>query len=137
MMPTALEANKALVRRFIEEVWNGRDMAALDQLLAPDYYDHSYMPRDRSGLEGALALTGRAFPDHETIIESIVAEGDTVAVCETFRGTHGGDFRGLPASGRQFAVGRYQFFTVAEGRITAHRGLLDLPSLLQQLGAAG
>lgn len=130
------EENKALVLRFIEEVWNGRDAAALDHLLAPDYHDYSYEPRNRAGLENALALTTGAFPDHQTIVESIVAEGDAVAVCETFRGTQTGPFRGVPASGKPFAVGRYQFFTVADGAITAHRGLLDLPSLLQQINAA-
>ncbi|HEY8602243.1 MAG TPA: ester cyclase [Thermomicrobiales bacterium] len=133
----SVEANKALVLSYIEDVWNGRDMAALDRLLAPTYYTHSYEPRNRAGLEGTLALTTAAFPDHQTIIEAISAEGDTVATCETFRGTHTGPFRGLPASGKPFAVGRYQFFTVADGAIVAHRGLLDLPSLLRQIGAAG
>lgn len=121
--------------RFIEEVWNGRDVAALDRLLAPDYHNYSFEPRNRAGLEGALALTAAAFPDNETIIESIVAEGDTVATCETFRGAHTGAFRGIPASGKRFAVGRYQFFTIADGAIVSHRGLLDLPSLLRQIGA--
>lgn len=130
------EANKALVLRFIEEVWNGRDVAVLDRLLAPEFYSHSYEPRNRAGLEAVLTLTTNAFPDHETVVEAIVAEDDTVATCEIFRGTQTGPFRGLPASGKPFAVGRYQFFTLADGAIIAHRGLLDLPSLLQQISAA-
>jgi len=131
----AVEANKALVRRYIAEVWNGGKRAGLDEFLAEDYHDYSFTPPDRAGLANVLAITDVAFPGHETIIESIVGEGDTVAVCETFRGVQTGPFRALPASGRPFAVGRYRFFTVAEGKITAHRGLLDLPALLRQLGA--
>jgi steroid delta-isomerase-like uncharacterized protein len=106
----------------------------LDDLLDPTYYDYSYEPRNRVGLERALAITNAAFPGHETIIEGIVGEGDTVAVCETFRGTHSGPFRGFPASGKQFEVGRYRFFKVINGKITSHRGLIDLPSLLRQIG---
>lgn len=131
----SVEANTALVTRYIAAVWNGGKRAGLDEFLAPDYYDHSFEPRDRAGLERTLAITDAAFPGHRTIIESIVGEGDTVAVCETFRGVQTGPFRALPASGKPFEVARYRFFTVADGKIASHRGLLDLPALLRQLGA--
>jgi len=75
-----------------------------------------------------------AFPGHETTIEEIVGEGDTVAICLTLRGTHAGPFRGLPALGKPFAIGGYRFYKISNGKITSHRGLLDLPSLLQQIG---
>ena len=75
-----------------------------------------------------------AFPGHETIIEEIVGEGDTVAVCLTLRGTHSGPFRGLPASGRRFEIGGYRFYKIRDGKIASHRALLDLPGLLQQIG---
>jgi steroid delta-isomerase-like uncharacterized protein len=131
----SVAANTALVERYIAEVWNGGKRAELDEFLAPDYYDYSFSPPDRAGLENILAITDAAFPGHQTIIESIVGQGDTVAVCETFRGVQRGPFRALPASGKGFEVARYRFFTVADGKITSHRGLLDLPALLRQLGA--
>ncbi len=130
-----VEANTALIRRYVAEVWNGGERDKLDEFLAPDYYDYSFTPPDRAGLAQVLAVTDAAFPSHETIIESIVGAGDTVAACETFRGVQTGQFRALPASGKGFAVARYRFFTVAEGKITSHRGLLDLPALLRQIGA--
>ena len=130
-----VEANKALVLRYVAAVWNGGERAGLAAFLTPDYYDHSFAPHDREGLAQVLALTDAAFPGHQTIVESIVGEGDTVAVCETFRGVHTGPFRGLSASGKGFEVGRYRFFTIADGKIASHRGLLDLPALLRQLGA--
>jgi steroid delta-isomerase-like uncharacterized protein len=71
---------------------------------------------------------------HETIIDEIAGEGNTVAVCLTLRGTHSGPFRGLPASGKQIEIGGYRFYKISDGKIASHRGLIDLPSLLQQIG---
>lgn len=129
----SISANKDVITRFIKEVWNGSNLDVLDEFIDSAYYDYSYEPRNREGLEHTLRFMQAAFPRHETIIEEIVAEGDTVAVCLTLRGTHVGPFRGLPASGKQFEVGGYRFFTMSNGKITSHRGLLDLPSLLQQI----
>lgn len=127
--------NKDVITRFITEIWNGNHLDALDTFLDPAYYDYTYEPRNREGLERALLLMQAAFPGHETLIEEIVGEGDTVAVCLTLRGTHTGPFRGLPASGKSFAIGGYRFYKVNNGKIVSHRGLIDLPSLLQQISA--
>ncbi len=127
-------ANTEMITRFITEVWNENRLDALDTFLDPAYYDYSYEPGNREGLEGALQLMQTAFPDHETIIEEIVGEGDTVGVCLTLRGTHTGPFRGVPASGKAFEIGGYRFYKINDGKITSHRGLIDLPSLLQQIG---
>ncbi len=129
----SINANKDVITRFIKEVWNGSNLDVLDEFIDPAYYDYSYEPLNREGLERTLLVMQVAFPGHETIIEEIVGEGDTVAVCLTLRGTHVGPFRGLPASGKHFEVGGYRFFTMSNGKITSHRGLLDLPSLLQQI----
>ncbi|MDQ2902474.1 MAG: ester cyclase [Ktedonobacteraceae bacterium] len=130
----SINGNKDVVLRFINEFWNGNNPDVLNEILDPAYYDYSFEPRNREGLERTLAITSAAFPGHETIIQEIVGEGDTVAVCETFRGTHSGPFRGFPASGKHFEVGRYHFFEVKGGKITSQRGLIDLPSLLRQIG---
>jgi len=129
-----MSENKDVVLRYINEVWNGNNLDVLGEILDPAYYDYSFEPHNREGLERTLAITNAAFPGHETLIEEIVGEGDTVAVCETFRGTHSGTFRGFPASGKPFEVGRYRFFKVTGGKITSHRGLIDLPALLRQIG---
>jgi steroid delta-isomerase-like uncharacterized protein len=130
----SINTNKDLITRFITEVWNGNNLNVLDELLDPAYYDYTYEPRNREGLERALLIMQAAFPGHETIIEDLVGEGDTVAVCLTLRGTHSGPFRGLPASGKQIEIGGYRFYKVSDGKVTSHRGLLDLPGLLQQIG---
>ena len=130
-------ANTDVITRFITEVWNGDHLDTLDSFLDRAYYDYTYEPRNREGLEGALLLMQTAFPGHETTIEEVVEEGDTVAVCLTLRGIHTGPFRGLPASGKPFAIGGYRFYKVSNGKITSHRGLIDLPSLLQQISPNG
>jgi steroid delta-isomerase-like uncharacterized protein len=130
----SINANKDVITRFIMEVWNKNNLAVLDDLMDPTYYDYSYEPRNREGLERILLMMQAAFPGHETIIEEIVGEGDTVAICQTLRGTHSGSFRGLPPSGKQIEIGGYRFFKVRDGKITSHRALLDLPGLLQQIG---
>ena len=129
--------NKDVIKRFIVEVWNGNNLDLLDDLIDPAYYDYSYEPPNREGLERTLMLMATAFPGHETIIEEIVCEDDTVAICQTLRGTHAGPFRGISASGKHFEIGGYRFFKVRDGKITSHRGLLDLPSLLQQINMNG
>jgi len=133
----ASNANTNLILQFITEIWNRNHLDALDEFLDPAYYDYTYEPRNREGLERTLLIMQTTFPGHETTIEEIVAEGDTVGVCLTLRGTHAGPFRGLPASGKPFAIGGYRFYKVRDGKITSHRGLLDLPGLLQQIGTNG
>lgn len=126
--------NKDVVTRYIMEFWNRKNVSVLDELLEPFYDEYTYEPRNREGHERALTLMNAAFPGHETIIEEIVAEDDTVAVCQTLRVTHSGPFRGVPASGKHAEIGGYRFFKVKDGKIISHRALIDLPSLLQQIG---
>jgi len=96
---------------------------ALDTFLDPTYYDYTYEPRNHEELERTLLLVQTAFPGHETLIEEIVGEGDTVAVCLTLRGTRSGPFRGLPASGKPFAIGGHRFYKVSDQNSSRlHRG---------------
>ncbi len=129
----SVDANKEIIARFMAQVWNANRLDLLDTFIDPDYYDYTYQPRNREGLERTLQMMQVAFPGHQTIIEEIVGEGDTVAVCQTLRGRQNGPFRGAPASGKQMEVGGYRFFKLRDGKIISHRALLDLPSLLQQI----
>ena len=89
-----VEANKELVRRHFEELWNRRDMTVADELLAEDYLEHavaSFGPAEPGRVNGPAALRQTAewllaqFPDLHMTIEAIVAEGDTVATREDLR----------------------------------------------------
>jgi steroid delta-isomerase-like uncharacterized protein len=74
-----------------------------------------------------------AFPDLNVSIEDIVAEGDLVAVRGTWRGTHQGEFRGVPAIGRKVEFSGMVFWRVAGGQIRERWGLVDVPTLMRQL----
>jgi predicted ester cyclase len=90
-MPEA--ENKAIARRFNEEVWGKGDEAALEELLAPSFVDHDALPGQTPDLQGhrqVLAAFRGAFPDLDVATEDVVAEGDKVVSRWTARGTHRG-----------------------------------------------
>ena len=132
------EANKELVRRY-QEAHNTNNLDALDAIIAPDLITHNQMPGLPPGLEGGkmvhqMAVT--AIPDFRADIEDLIAQGDKVVARLTFRGTHtGGEFMGIPPSGRAFAFSAISIFRVADGKIVEHRGEEDALGWLQQLGA--
>ena len=98
--------NKALIRRWFEEVWNKGREAAIDEMLTPRAMVHGLGP----DLQGPDAFKGfyrayrNAFPDVKIQIEDILAEGDIVATRWAGAGTHQGDGLGFPATGRPGAV---------------------------------
>ena len=131
------EQNKALVRRFLEALWNRNDFAAAGRLLARDYDGHnSTVIR---GPEGAIAFIPRlraAFPDfHFTILDQ-VAEGDRVATRWQLAGTHRGPFQGAPATGRRVEMAGITIFRIAGGKLVEGWTSEDLLGLLRQIEAA-
>src|SRR5919199_534431 len=112
----SLEVNKALVRRFVEEVLGRGDFAALAELAAPDAVDHAAPVHGLPGLAAVASVVvtwHAAFPDFRVTIEDLLAEGDRVVVHATLRGTHRGDFFGLPPTDRPLAVGGLERYRLA------------------------
>ncbi len=134
------DANKDLVCRY-QEAHNTNNLAALDAIVAADLITHSLMPGVPPGLEGGKLVHGvavAAFPDFRADIEDLIAEGDKVVARMIFRGTHtGGEFMGIPPSGRSFAFTATAIFRIANGKIVEHWGEEDSVGWLQQLGAMG
>ncbi len=100
-MTTTLEANKALVRRTIEEGWNKADLAVMEELYAEDFVFFQEAGGSIRGLDSMkewITVIHAAFPDIHYTIEDMYAEGDKVATRYRATGTHAGDFRvlGLP-----------------------------------------
>ncbi|MBX6342275.1 MAG: ester cyclase [Thermomicrobiaceae bacterium] len=132
------EANKAIVRRFVEEVQNRGDPGALDELVAPDYVNHSAppgMPAGREGLKQITEMFRRAFPDGGMTIENMVAEGDRVATRKTFRGTHQGDLMGIAPTGRTVTIGLIDVVRLAGGQVVESWSQGDDLGLLRQVRA--
>jgi predicted ester cyclase len=134
---TTTERNKALVLRYVEEVWNGHDLGAIDGLVSPDYYNHAASEGHRR--DGAKASVGwllSVFPDHRFDVELAIAEGETVAVLGTMTGTHGGDLMGIAPTGKRVAAGQSHWFRVLGGKIAEHWAVRDDLDALRQLGIA-
>lgn len=132
------QANKALVRRFFEEVWSTGDISRRDEFLAADYRGHmagADAPIDRDGwtawFQGFLA----AFPDARFIVEDLLGEGDRVAARLTMRGTHQGALNGIPPTGRAVVVTGMSIERIVGGRIVEGWNQNDALGLLTQLGA--
>ena len=132
-----LERNKAVVRRFVEEVQNSKDEAAYDELDHPDFVNLSAppgVPSDRDGGKVYLWSLFNAFPDSQWTIDDMVAEGDRVATKKTMRGTHTGEFAGIPATGRTVTLQYVDILRLRDGKIVEHWLSMDSLSFMQQLG---
>ncbi|WP_309299702.1 ester cyclase [Paenibacillus tyrfis] len=134
-MNTLEQTNIELVKTFISAFWNGNDAGLAETLLADDYVDHAYVPHTAEGLKQMAAQLRSAFPDQQSAIQEIVAQGDKVIVRLKLQGTHGGDFRGNPATGRPVDVAIYREYRLADGKIAEHWALFDTAALFIQIGA--
>jgi steroid delta-isomerase-like uncharacterized protein len=128
------EDNKAAVRRFYQEVINGRDLDALDELLVPNGVDHTFGSQSTEQAKQFFAMLHQAFPDLHAEVHDVIAEGDLVAVWSTYTSTHQGEFLGIPATGKRTTTNGVDFFRMQDGRQTEHWGGPDTLSFLMQLG---
>jgi len=136
------EENKALVRRYIEVVWNEKNIAALDDFLASHYrrYVSAHAaPLTREGQRQRIASFHTAFPDIYFTLEDLFAEGDRVAFRAILRGTHQGPFpllQEMTPTGKQVTISVIDTVRIENGKLAEHWGGPDTLNLLQQLGAA-
>jgi predicted ester cyclase len=122
----AVETNKRLVRRLVEEVLNDRRLDVIDELYHPRLAGAA-----RRWIEPFLA----SFSDVHMRIDDLIAEDDTVVGRFSCSGTHSGDWLGHPPTGRRFTdVAEVYIFRIADGRIVRAWGLEDTLSRLRQLG---
>ena len=132
----SLQENKAVVRRFVDEMQNQHNLDLIDEMFSPDFVDYSgrAKPPSREGLKPFFAFMFAAFPDMHFVIHQQLAEGDQVMTYKTFYGTHLGDFMGIPPTGKQVVFDNIDIFTVKDGKLAAHWTVGDHLSLMQQLG---
>jgi predicted ester cyclase len=132
------EENKLLIRRFVEEVINGKNVDAIDTLAADDFVEQVPFRGQgpgRQGLRYAIGLFLDAFPDIRWTLDEQVAEGDTVVSRFTWTGTHRGPFLGIASTGRRVRVWGVVIDAVRGGKLAASRILMDSLGLMEQLGA--
>ena len=131
------EENKALVQRLMEEFVLKGNLAVADEILAADFVNHSPDPGttpDREGLKQHVSTTRSAFPDLHGTFEDLIAEGDKVVVWGTLAGTHKGEFRGIPPTGKQFTASAITILRVVGGKVVERWNIADQLGMMQQLG---
>lgn len=133
----AANDNKAVVRRFYQEVLNERKVDALDQIAAEDYVEHDPFPgqgNGRADLKARVASLHKAFNPLRFNVEDVIAEGDKVVVRWTNSGTDRGGFMGIPPTGREFGIAGIDIYVVRDGRLAEHWHVVDMLGHMQQLG---
>ncbi len=132
------EENKALARRSIEEIWNKGNLAAADELVAPNHVTHDpAIPNPGRGPEATkqqASMYRTAFPDLQVTIDELIAEGDTVVTRWTVRGTHKGDLMGIAPTGKQVTITGINISRIAGGKAQEDWSNWDTIGMMQQLG---
>jgi steroid delta-isomerase-like uncharacterized protein len=131
------EQNKATVKRYYEEVLNGRNVDLVDDLAVEDYVENDPFPgqgNGRSDLKARAQLILDAFNPLRFTVEDVVAEEDQVVVRWSQVGTNSGSFMGMPPTGREFSINGIDIHVLRDGRMAEHWHVVDQLGLLQQLG---
>ncbi len=134
---SAQEHNKAIIRRLVEEVYNGDDLDVLEEILSPDFVNHSAVPEHQHGIVGFKHVNRwvrAGFSDAHYEIEDMIAEGDRVVVRYTIHGTHKGELLSIPRTNRQLTLTAIEIYRLAESKIEEQWVNLDALGMMQQLG---
>jgi steroid delta-isomerase-like uncharacterized protein len=131
-------ANKAIVQRLYEEVWNERKFEVIKAIISPS---HALQAPNISGSSigpeaykrNVLAFLA-GFPDLRWTIEDTIAEKDKVVACWTISGTHKGDYMGIPATNKKVSVDGITIHNIANGKIMDSYSNWDALGMMQQLG---
>ena len=132
-----ISAMKALVRRFVDEIFVEGNLDAIDELVAPEFVSETFGITE-NGPDQLKAATNRvhgSLTNVEFTIEDMVAENDRVAVRLTSSATPTGEFMGVQPSGKRYTVGEMHFFRIGDGQVVEHWHTHDALGIMRQLGA--
>jgi len=129
---------KATARRFNDEIMNQGKLEVIDEIIADDLVEHAAPPGWPPGKEGVRAwvtMARGAFPDLKVETLGVVAEGDEVWMHSVMTGTHtGGEFMGIPATGKSVSVAMIDRVKVSEDKAVEHWAVSDDLGMMTQLG---
>jgi steroid delta-isomerase-like uncharacterized protein len=131
------EEYKALERRMYEEIFNKKNMGAVEQFYATDWVCHPSPPGMPPGLDGMKQwhkLMNSAFPDMQVKLDDMLAEGDRIACRWTSTAMHKGEFMGMPPTNKQVAITGVHIDRIAGGKIVETWNYSDMMGVMQQLG---
>jgi len=127
-----------VLRLWYQELWDNWNIAVADELLTDDYRLHApgvSVPLDRETTKHVVAMYGNSFPDLKHTVDEVIADDDTLAVRWTVRGTHRGEFQGIPASGKSITLSGITVHHLVGARVRETWLVYDNIELLQQIGA--
>jgi steroid delta-isomerase-like uncharacterized protein len=132
------ERNKAIVRRWSEELWSRGDLAVADEIISPDYVRHDpgdpFPARGPEDVRRIVTMLRSMLPDLTIEVNEIVAEGDMVASRYTATATDTRGYMGRPPTGKRIRTSAMQMFRLADGKIVESWAVRDDLGTLQQLG---
>ena len=131
------EESKATMHRCLG-VFEQGNVDLLDELLAPDYINHTPatpdLPTGPEGVKGVVTMFRSAMPDLRVVVQDMIAEGDKVATRYTLEGTYEGELFGVPPTGQRLSIKSFTAERVSEGKIREHWRVSDNLDMMQQLG---
>lgn len=133
------EANKAISRRFFDEIFGQGKLAAADEIISSGHVNSGPgslpgLPPGREGTKMFVTAYRSAFPDVHFTIDEQIAEGDMVMTRWTASGTHKGELAGIPPTGKAVTVTGITVDRIMNGQTIASWGIFDQFGMLQQLG---
>jgi steroid delta-isomerase-like uncharacterized protein len=133
----SLDDNKALVRRFIDEIFVQGRPESVDELLTDDFVGHTWPSTGdpKADLKAAIARISKALANPHFTVDDMIAEGDRVAVRLTAEATQVGEFMRMPASGKTYSISEIHIFRVKAGKVSEHWHQFDQMGMMRQLGA--
>ncbi|HLZ55500.1 MAG TPA: ester cyclase [Ktedonosporobacter sp.] len=128
---------KVAYRQFMEELFNQRDLSAVDRYVDPNQINHHLYPGQKEGSEGVKQTATtllQAFPDLHMTIDEIVQREDTLVIVWTMQGTQKGTLFGMPPSGNQATWTGIDSVRFSNGKVAERWGQHDALSMAKQLG---
>jgi predicted ester cyclase len=119
------EESKEVVKRYYADVLNGRNLDAVGEYFA----DERMVERVRGGCFSYFT----AFPDLHCGIDELIAEGDKVFCRSTITGTHDGEYKGIPPTGRHVSTDAAEVYRIAGGKFVGYWCLTNVAALMRQL----
>lgn len=136
------ESNKTKVARFVEEVWNQRNLDPVVELFHPEIIGNNppvaymYAPPNRETFTQSIADYLAAYPDMDVTLHDIVAEGDKVMAYWTTHATHGGELMGIPATGNPVTFSGHTMYRFVDGQVVQTWWAWDTMGMMQQITPA-
>jgi len=129
-------ANKELLRRFYKEVYADWNMARVDEVVSPQFISHDWpegSPTGPKAFRDYYSDILSTVPDARYEVDDLIAEGDRVVVRWRLLGTHQGEFRGIPPTGRPIVLKGIAIYRVEDGRLVERWVVSDLAGVLEQI----